>query len=354
MLQSSAPVGLRLLSASWGLLALLGGDGRLQGARAETSPWRTTSFESTLKGLAREQLLVVEVGADWCEPCNQLAMEVLDTPEALGLIAGDVGLRVDFESEEGQELKRRYGILSLPTLLFVHREGFEVGRVEGYPGRTEWLEAAREAHSGRKGLEALREVVKLRPRDPGAALDLAQARLVRHETKEALATLDALISASTESPEFAARAARIKGRWLLRVSEDAKAALIHFSAMVDRFRGTPHEAHFSYWKAESHVALGDHRSALETFAKWRVGRPDDPQTLVTQASFMVHHEYPVDAILSLLGDCAPSAETSYLLARTRDRQGDRTGALAAISDALDREPGNALYRNWQRRLETRQ
>jgi tetratricopeptide (TPR) repeat protein len=343
------PLGAIGVLASSVVLALCLGD-----SSAMASPWRTTSFDAALRDLRRDQLLVVELGAEWCEPCNQLAMEVLDTPEAAELLGRDVGLRIDFESDEGQDLKRRYGILSLPTLLFIHREGFEIGRVEGFPGRAEWLEAARDVRRGQQGLEALEAAVKARPDDDSAALDFAQALLVRRKSKDALATLDTLISRSPSSPDIvarAARAARIKGRWLLRVNEDAKTALAHFSEMVERFKLTPHEDHFTYWTAESQEALGNREAALETFAAWRERRPNDPDLLLTQAGFMVHHEYPPDAITRVILDCTPSAQTSYLLARVGVRLGKLEAARTSIADAVARDPGNALFQNWRRRIE---
>jgi tetratricopeptide (TPR) repeat protein len=313
---------------------------------APPGPWSTGPFDALLRRVGREQVLYLELSSSWCEPCNQLAMEVLDTPAASEFIGADVGLRVDFDSDEGQDLKRRYGVMSIPTLLVIHREGFEIGRVEGYSSRREWLDSVYEARTGRVGLEVLAQRKKQAPRDPQAELDLAQAQIVRRDIDSAMPVIDRLLG----HPDLivAARAARIKGRWLLRVREDGQAGLEHFAAMVERFRETPHEGHFVYWKAEAFEALKRPSDAVAVFVDWRARRGDTVEQAEAQAGFMVHHGYDLDASLALIEGCLlrrPTAQAWYLKSRLLSRRADPEGALAAAREAVRLEPDNALFQN---------
>lgn len=311
---------------------------------------RPEAFEKALSLLERtpNRVLLVEVTADWCRPCQQLAMEVLDTPNWAPHVGQDLTLRVDFESDEGQALKRRYGVLGLPTLLVLKAGGEELGRVEGYPGRHEWLEAVDGARSGRVGIEALTRAVTEHPGDSGLALKLAQARLLAGDVR-AVEALDRLIA---EAPlDVAAQAGRVKGRYFLRAREDGPRALAHFDAMVKRFTGTPHEGHFIYWRANAHHHLGDTPAALAGFAAWRA-RPGQASTATAyQADFMVHH-----ALAGAVGVARenlalnPGAEAHFLLSKALAQAGEAAAARAEAERACAIEPGVALYRNHLRGL----
>ena len=75
---------------------------------------------------ANEQLAVVDVWADWCEPCRIMSAYV-------GFLAADFAGRVlvaELDADENPAVVARYQILGLPTLLFLRR-GEEVGRIVG-------------------------------------------------------------------------------------------------------------------------------------------------------------------------------------------------------------------------------
>ena len=78
------------------------------------------------KALADRQLLMVDFWADWCGPCKMLAPVI----EGLGdeyegkAIVGKVNV------DEEQELAIRYGVMSIPTVIFF-KDGEEVARKVG-------------------------------------------------------------------------------------------------------------------------------------------------------------------------------------------------------------------------------
>jgi len=313
-----------------------------------------------LPRLVPGQVLIVEVSADWCAPCWQLKSEVLDTALGATLVESDRGLFVDFESPYGQEVKKLYGVLGLPTTFVLDREGVEIGRVEGYPGRLEWTEAVRDAKAGRFGLAALEARAKLAPRDLALQIELAQARLVRARggpgEAKALAALDRIITRSAEPAtlDLAAHAARVKGRWLLRVKEDGPAAVAHFGAMLSRFAGTKHAGHFRYWTARAHHDMGRESTALGLFEAWAAEEPASKDPGEYQADFMVHLGYPIDrteaVVRAALARAPEAAELHYLLARVLKKKGDLAGAREAILRAVALDPTAAMYTNYQRRL----
>ena len=235
-------------------------------------------------------------------------------------------------------------------------EGVEIGRVEGYPGRVEWLEAVRDAKAGRRGLADLMKRAKRSPRDLDVQIELAQARLTRGSEEKALATLDTIIarSGAAGTRDAAAHAARVKGRWLLRVKEDGAGAIVHFTAMLQRFAGTPHAAHFRYWAACAHHSIGADSTALGIFEAWAAEEPTSNAPLENEADFMVHFGFPPEAsepvVRAALVRAPESAELHYLLARVSRREGNLAAATEAIARAVVLEPATAIYTNYQRRL----
>lgn len=322
------------------------------------SPWTARgaqTIDQLRAGLAPAQALLVEVSADWCAPCHQLADELLDTPAAAGIVGSDVGVRIDFESPEGQAFKRAYGVLTVPTLVVLDRAGHEVGRVEGYPGAAEWQDALRDARAGRGGLAPLEARVAKAPEDPEAQIALAQARLGQGDEARAFAALDAIIARSATAPEAAAHAARVKGRWLLRVREDAARGLAHFLAMMQRFAGRPGDwRQFAYWTALAHHAAHDDAAALAIFEAWARAAPTAEGPLEDQADFMVLQGFAVaqsePVVRALVARQPGAASGHYLLARVLQQKADLAGARAAIAQAVALEADNAMYRNYQRRL----
>lgn len=305
--------------------------------------------------LGPQQVLLVEVSAVWCAPCHQLANEILDTPAAAAIVGGDVGVRVDFDSAYGQLVKRMYGVLQVPALLVIDPEGREIGRVEGYAQAADWTEAVRDARAGGTGLAALEARRKAAPEDLELGIAVAQAQLVRGDEATALSGLDAIIARSEVAPGPAAHAARVKGRWLLRVREDATRGRAHFEAMMARFASRPdHWRQFLYWAAAARHAQRDDARALALFAEWRKRQPDALAPLEDQADFMVFHTFAVSqsepVVRELLRRAPDAANAYYLLAQVLRQKRDQTGARAAIARAVALEPGTAMYANYQRRL----
>lgn len=248
------------------------------------------TIEAAVARLRPNQLLVVEVSASWCGPCHELHDQVLATEAARELLGPDLGLTVDFDSDYGQLAKKKYGVINLPTTFVLDAEGVEIGRVEGFSTKADYLESMRDVKARRVGLPALEQAAKRAPKDLEAQVRWAQARLVRGDEARAMALLDEVVARSDEpgALEASAHAARVKGRWLLRVNEDGAGALAHFSAMSKRFAGTRHEGAMVYWEATSWHALGDDGRALGLLDAWvdRAASRDD--ALAARADFVSH------------------------------------------------------------------
>lgn len=78
------------------------------------------------KALASGQLMMVDFWAGWCGPCKMLA----PTIEALGEQYEGKAIVGKVDVDEEQELAIRYGVMSIPTVVFF-KDGAEVDRKVG-------------------------------------------------------------------------------------------------------------------------------------------------------------------------------------------------------------------------------
>lgn len=88
------------------------------------------------KALASGQLLMVDFWADWCGPCKMLAPVI----EGLGDEYEGKAIVGKINVDEEQELAIRYGVMSIPTVIFF-KNGEEVDRKVGVLPAAQFTEA---------------------------------------------------------------------------------------------------------------------------------------------------------------------------------------------------------------------
>ncbi len=80
-----------------------------------------------------DRYIAVDFRAKWCQPCERLE-EILAKPEVHAELTRDfvpLALDVTRLTPKDNELKAKYKVFTLPAVVFVGREGQELGRFEG-------------------------------------------------------------------------------------------------------------------------------------------------------------------------------------------------------------------------------
>lgn len=93
-------------------------------------------FEGDLAAAQKEakassKLVMIDFKAEWCGPCKMLDRTTWKDENVISSVKGRaVAVKVDVD--ENRELASRYGIHSLPTVIFTDGDGNEVSRFIGY------------------------------------------------------------------------------------------------------------------------------------------------------------------------------------------------------------------------------
>ena len=107
--------------------------------------WSDNYKDTLAKAKAEKKLLLAEfTGSDWCPPCKKQAAEVFGAQEFKDFAAKQlVLLQLDFPRSkplsdevkaQNNELKTKFGIKGLPTVIMLDGDGKELARWVGYGG----------------------------------------------------------------------------------------------------------------------------------------------------------------------------------------------------------------------------
>ncbi len=93
--------------------------------------------EAKAKAVEQEKFLLIDVTADWCQPCKAMERTTWVDPDVISWIklnAIAIQVDVDKQQEEAKELN----IQAMPTII-VFKGGRELDRVVGYQDATDLL-----------------------------------------------------------------------------------------------------------------------------------------------------------------------------------------------------------------------
>lgn len=151
------------LGTGLGLAAVL----LIPGEPKEGIVWATYSEEALAQARQQGQSVMIDAYADWCLPCKELDTFTFTDPAVRSAAEGLVRLKLDLTLiESGSEAERargRFGILGVPTILFLDSAGRERAdlRLEGYEPPDRFLTRIRRiedsSSSGRDSLSSLRD-----------------------------------------------------------------------------------------------------------------------------------------------------------------------------------------------------
>ena len=137
---------LGVLAAVFGLYMIIGGFTKVE------SHLDWLQDEGQGLEIAREQgkWTIIDFYATWCGACVELDKYTFSQPEVESRLSDFVKIKLDFSrsSQEVKELKKKYGIVGLPVVLFLDPAGIPFKRLEKFVGPKEFLEIVDEIERG--------------------------------------------------------------------------------------------------------------------------------------------------------------------------------------------------------------
>jgi thiol:disulfide interchange protein DsbD len=92
--------------------------------------WLTNEEEALAKAAAEHKPMMIDFGATWCHGCEELDRNAFADPMVRAEAQKLVTLRIDATNMDPDDspILKKYGVKGLPVVLFLDRDGVEVGR----------------------------------------------------------------------------------------------------------------------------------------------------------------------------------------------------------------------------------
>lgn len=119
-----------------------GGESAIAWQKDETTALRLAASEG--------KPLIVDFTAEWCGACHEIEATIFHDPKVVERLSGFVPLRLDVTAEtpENLQLLKKYGVMSLPAIVFVGKDGkpLEKPRINGLVPVEAFLVALQSVH----------------------------------------------------------------------------------------------------------------------------------------------------------------------------------------------------------------
>lgn len=116
--------------------------------QAVASPWLKDIAVAQKKAKEKNQLIFVDLFADWCGWCHRFEQEVIPSQAFQSATDNMVLLRLNTEDgKDGTKLAHDYGITSLPTFVVLNGDLMIAGLLRGYSPAKEFAESLRDTES---------------------------------------------------------------------------------------------------------------------------------------------------------------------------------------------------------------
>lgn len=95
--------------------------------------FKGTFQEALIKAKEENKPIFLDIYATWCGPCKMLKRKTFSDKEVGDYFnANFINISVNGETNEGQELARKYNIEGYPTLLLLDKEGNKKAKQVGF------------------------------------------------------------------------------------------------------------------------------------------------------------------------------------------------------------------------------
>jgi len=167
-------------------LAILAALALAVSSTASASPWIKSFAQAQQKAKAKNQLIFVDLFADWCGWCHKFEQDVIPSEAFQKSTDNMVLLRLNTEDQgEGTNLARRYSVNSLPTFLVLDGDAIIVGIIRGYQVPSDFANSLKDVEGRYVAFKKRVAAENTITGDYQKRLDLAKEFLIRYALPQA-------------------------------------------------------------------------------------------------------------------------------------------------------------------------
>lgn len=103
--------------------------------------WKQFSIASYEESLKNNESMLIDFYADWCIPCKELDALTFSDPRVIKELESYTSYKVDMTqmTEANEELRKKFNVIGMPTVLIINSKGEEVHRLTGFVNADEFL-----------------------------------------------------------------------------------------------------------------------------------------------------------------------------------------------------------------------
>ncbi|MEW6507532.1 MAG: protein-disulfide reductase DsbD [Bacteroidota bacterium] len=103
--------------------------------------WQKFSIEAYEESLKNNESMLIDFYADWCIPCKELDALTFSDPKVIKGLENYTSYKVDMTqmTEANEELRKKFNVIGMPTVLIINSKGEEVHRITGFVNAEEFL-----------------------------------------------------------------------------------------------------------------------------------------------------------------------------------------------------------------------
>ncbi|MFC2084330.1 protein-disulfide reductase DsbD [Bacteroidota bacterium] len=134
-------LGFRIFKIVFSVLIFTIGVYLLIPAESKSPDWQNYSDKLYNNALSNNENIIIDFYADWCIPCKELDAITFSDERIIELSEEFTAIKIDMTktmSDETEELRKKFDIIGMPTIILINSKGQEARRITGFLGADEF------------------------------------------------------------------------------------------------------------------------------------------------------------------------------------------------------------------------
>jgi len=141
--------GYRIFKSIFSILMIIIASWMLWPVEKSAPNWEKYSSEKYESALKNNDKIIIDFYADWCIPCKELDALTFSDAKVISELTNFKSLKVDMTkslSEETENIREKFNIFGMPTIILIDSKGNEIERVTGFMNATEFIKLVKKVN----------------------------------------------------------------------------------------------------------------------------------------------------------------------------------------------------------------